>query len=562
MKSKIIFEAASILLTLMFISCSKFENPTLPEAIEPSIVNEYDAMEDFAIALSKAACEHEEIRDLIKAESLKEFDNDYDVLYQNIKNKEISNLGTFRDVLVSYMGDKSFMPDIEKLIPDLTIYVSDVRWLDPQGFCAENWNTKDNRIAVTYKDANGICNKLFSNGYFLGDIATGTIPGGPVLIIKKNERIVMSAPTKSGDVTYSFVDDAYNGSLKHLETKDNRHSGKYSTSWIEGQNPEDNSDIISASALNKLNPDIIKAYNMFKDHPYALQNDYIYYGLTTSDTSGPLRTDVRSKIVRFKIDPNSFTALFDDPNDSDMDFVDSFEADDNGNGYDVQPSTSEIYSKLWADGALEIRVRVLGFSKDGTTCVTYTDYFYDVKAHDLFTIKDNSILQEQWGATAFKWYITWRYSIKKRDETTLVSKWYYPERTLDLPTWDLIENSAFSIVVSEEDTGTQTTYSISITSKKANETTKKVSNELSGNADLGDSGISVTRKEELGWTNSDEESRSGTINLSWVNGNDDMGTQTISYGDKYIESQETATSYKVYSYGSDRFTFTILPYRY
>ncbi len=563
MKTKITFWAISILILLgtAFASCTKLNNTIISEAKELDIKNEADAMENFTIALSKAACQHQEVRDLIKNESLKKFDNDFDVLYQNIKNRNISDLGTFRELLISYMSNESVMSCIERMLPSLTIYVCDVTWFDPNGFCAENWDTGDSRMAVTYNNANGICKKLFSNGYFLGNIEQGTIPGGPVLIVKKNERVVTSVSTKSGDVTYNFIDDAYNGSLS-IDTRSNRHNGKYTTSWIEGQNPEDNSDIISATALNKLNPDIIKAYEMFKNHSYALQNDYIYYGLTSTSAKGALRTDVRSKIVRFKISPRSFGVLFDDANDSDMNFVDSFETDDNGKGYGAEPSVSTIYSKLWADGALEIRVRVAAFGDDENVSIC-KDFHYDVKAKDLFTIKNNSIKKEQWGTTAFKWYITWRYSIADRNEATLVEKWYYPELSPDMPTWDLISNSAYSILVTEEDTGTETTKTFSCTTKKASQLSNKISSEISGGVDVEDVGkISATYKNELGWSSSDEISKTNTTTISWVNGNDHMTTGIISFADKYIKEQVSPTSYKVYSYENSRFTYTILPYRY
>lgn len=376
------------------------------------------------------------------------------------------------------------------------------------------------------------------------------------MIIKNNERIVTSVSTKSGDVTYDFIDDVYDGSL-NIETKSNRHKGKYSKSWIAGQDPEDNSDIISATALNNLNPDIIKAYNMFNDHKYAMQNDYIYYGLTTSSPKGALRTDVRSKIVRFKIAPKSFNVLFDDPYDSDKNFVNSFETDDNGKGHDAEPSASEIYSKLWADGALEIRVRIAVFGGNENASI-YKDFHYDVKAKDLFTIKDNSIMKEQWNSTPFKWYVTWRYSINYRDETTLAAKWYYPETSPDLPTWDLIENSAYSILVTEEDTGTEMTKSFTYTIKKARQTSVTVS----GGVNAGFDNISATIKNDLGWSSSDEETKSGTITISCVNGDDHMTQELVSFGDKYITGQASSTSYIIDSYGSDRFTFTILPYRY
>lgn len=58
------------------------------------------------------------------------------------------------------------------------------------------------------------------------------------------------------------------------------------------------------------------------------------------------------------------------------------------------------------------------------------------------------------------------------------------------------------------------------------------------------------------------ETKSGTITISCVNGDDHMTQELVSFGDKYITGQASSTSYIIDSYGSDRFTFTILPYRY
>lgn len=552
MKKLFIICAAILLCALC--SCTKQEFSPMHEAKMSQVINESTALENFSIALSKAVCQYEEVRTLLKNEALKQFDNDYDVLYNSIKSHNISNSETFHDVMAKEIGSLIMLEEIERMLPTLTIYVTDVRWLDPNGFCPENWDTKDARVAVSYQGSNNVCRKLFSNGYYLGEIEEGTIPGGAVLIVKKNERITLSAATKSGDITYEFIDDVFDRSKNVIETKSNRHTGKYTTSWVEGQDPEDNSDIISAASLNKLNPDIIKSYNLFENDSYALPNDYIYYGMTSSDTEGRLRNDVRSKIVRFKISPNSFDKLFDDPQDEDMDFSDSYETDDNGKGAEYEPTASEIYSKLWSEGKLEIAVIVFCENEKGEKGV-YNEHYYNVKAGELFTINNNAIKRERWGSTAFKWYITWRYSIEKRDEKTLTNKWYYPENTPNLPIWDLKKNSSYFVVAYEKDSGAKTTKTYTYTTKKANEYTVKI------NVDTTISS-KVTLKTELGWTHTDEKSKNESTTISWENGNDEMTKITVSYADKYISKPASSSSYFINSYNNDDFTFTILPYRY
>lgn len=537
-----------------FISCSKVEPGNFHEAELVQVVNTRTASQNFAIALSRAVCSHVEVRDFLKNEALKRFDNDYDIFYPYVKNQQVAELGTFREVLVKELGSEQMMREIEERLPTLTIYVSDATWFDANGFCAENWDTSEQQVAVTYKESNGLCRELYSNGYYLGNLEPGAVPGGAVLIVKENERVIASVVTKSGELEYSFISDAFDASKNDIPTKgSNRYKGKYTTSWIQGQDPQDNSDIISAADLNRLNPDIVLAYNLFKGNPYALQNDYVYYGMTPSMHKGKLRNDVRSKIVRFKIAPRSFNAIFDDPARGDCNFSDSFETDDNGKGYGAEPSVGTIYSKLWTEGALEINVKVYKSGDSGKAALV-TNFYYDVKAKDLFTLKNNSIRKEQWGSTVFKWYITWKYTIVARDESTLVEKWYYPENTPDLPTWDLLDNSAYYIIVSEHDMGATTTKIYTTTTKKSKESNNKVAVDTVGNG--------LTIKTELGWGNSDEDSETTSTSISWTDKDDELIDVMISYNDKYIKEPAAGASFNVYSYSNDRFTFTILPYRY
>ena len=542
-----------VVMAVAIASCQKSDKFKIEEAQEVQGNGASAAQENFAIALSKAACQHKEVRDLLKREALLQFDNDYDVLYQKVRDVELGKLGTFRDVIVSYMSDESVMKNIERLIPGLTIYVTDITWLDPDGFCAENWDTEDERLAVTFQSANGRCVKLFANGYDLGEIEEGTIPGGPVLIVKDNERIKASVPTKAGEVNFEFKDDAFNG----IETK-GRYDGHYSTSWIAGQaNNSDPSDKMALFSLNQLNPDILKAYEEFKDHPYAVQNDYIFYGLTKSNTKGPLRNDVRLRIVRFKISPDSFYELVDDPL-KDPKYLDSFERANNDKK--KEPTLDYIYSQLWPDGNLEIKVSVLTSDTNGNAS-TFCTYFYDVKIRDLFTVKNNSIKREQWGTTVFKWYYTWRYTLKK-SSATLAQKWYYPQNGLDLPTWDLIENSSFSVLVLEEDTGVEVTKEVSYESKKANQINGSVSREIGANVDIDKIGLTTTYKNVLGWTDSYETTSAVKNRVSWKDEDDYMVLAKISYKDKYIEGPASYPFYYVKSYDTARFTFTVLPYKY
>ena len=511
------------------------------------ITDKEEAMKTFSIALSKAVHSNQELKDFIKNEALKCFDNDYDVFYPYVKNRNVGDAGSFKDIIASYMDDPSLIDRIESCIPLLTIYVPDITWLDPNGFCANNWDTDESITTITYKGKFGICQHLFLNGDLVGDLDTSTIPAGPVLIVKECERVTADAFTKSGERTYRFIDSVFDGSITKAD--DNPYDGPYSSSYLLGEDAEDNTDKISSSYLNSLCPDTAFAFFEFGNDAYVLQNDYIFYGLNNDSCEGRLRNNVRTKISRFKISPRSFDAIFDDRNGLDHRFEDSYYVtSENG---EPEPSISTIYSKLWTDGALEICVKIL--SADAVDNVR--QFYYDVSARDLYTLNENSILRERWGTSRNKEYETWRYTLSSRNNTTLTSKWYYPENSPYLPTWDLCVNSAYTIYVSEEDSGTTTTRTIYYTNKKVNQYSQKVNLEVA----LGEI---FTFKTEYGWDQSDELTTNLSENMSWTNNSDVLCQTVISYKDNYIYQRLSPAYFNVRSYESDRFTFTILPVSY
>lgn len=117
----------SLLLTtlaLVLSSCSKttnFEN-------NPSINDAYSAAESFSQILSKATHENQDLRLFIKSKALEQFDKDYDVFYPFVKDSEIGQGKTFREILLQYTDEKTLC-DIERTIPKLTILVPDWSWL-------------------------------------------------------------------------------------------------------------------------------------------------------------------------------------------------------------------------------------------------------------------------------------------------------------------------------------------------------------------------------------------------------------------------------------------------
>ncbi len=540
-------------LCLAALSCSKEQKINYEMAETVAVIDENSALKNFSIALSKAVCSEQCVREFLKREALKQIDNDYDVFYPYVKDLSVDSERSFADVMVQYLDCD--ISEIETAVPTLTILVPDLTWIDSDGFCAARWDTTDQRAAVTYKKAKTSDKELFVNGYSLGNIESGAIPGGTVLVVKSNERIVADTPTKGGETTFRFVDDIFDASKNVPETKNVRYTGRYTKDWIAGQSIEDSSDEITAKALNDLNPDIIKAYKLFKNNRNACHNDYIYYGMTGDGKQGRLNTDVIPTLVRFKINPNAFDALFDDTADgSERNFSDVLDKDDNG-GKNSEPTTNEIYDALWANGALEIGIEVYGRDDNGNT-YTINTKFFDVKAKDLFTVREQSITRERWGSTMVKWYVTWQYKMSTRDNTTLASKWYYLDTPVELLTWDLLKNSSYYVRAYEVDSKAEISKTISFSTKHGNQQNGKV--EISGSYE-----DYVTVKNELGWSSSDEISSSQSYTVKWKEDNDDMGSFYVRYADNCITKEAGTNVYTVRSYSSGtRFTCTILPYVY
>lgn len=533
--------AVCSIIALGSLSCNKstLNNPQTAGYTE--VCDEQSAMENFSISLSKVVFSHPEVRDFLKNEALKRFDNDDEVFYPFIKDKQVGDLGSFRQLLINELGSEGKMEKIEKQLLTLTILVSDATWIDKDGFCLENWDTTDPYVAITYQEKDGTCKKLFGDGCLLGTIEKGTIPGGPVLIVKESERLAASIPTKGGEVEYSFLYDAFDASKNEPDTKDN-----YSVEWL-NEAQGNSSDYIHPIALNQINPDILRAHNLFLGNEYACQNDYIFYGMTSNEQKGRIRTDVRSKIYRFKLNPQKFVRVFDDPYGQETRLYDAYEIDDGGHGYGMQDSKECVYSKLWADGALEIRFTIKTGGTDGIGV-------YSVKGRDLFTVKDNIVKKEQWAATLIKWYISWRYSFNEdnnyaRDKYSLSPKWYYPKDNFTLPVWDLVNLSSYHIQIDELDSGATTVSEQSVSIKCASSTTNKINNDNQKG-----------EKTELGWTANDEVLRTLKQTISVTDKDDDLGLLSISYSDKYIRSI-SGSKCELYSYGTD-FQVTILPYRY
>lgn len=247
----------------------------------------------FSEIFSEAISKHVELRQFIKAEALKEFNNDYDVFYPFVKNENVLNDRSFRELLIDYSSEKEIL-DIEDALPLLTIYVPEL----PSGFDAETWDFVNEKPYVTATVIQNDHMKFYKDGSLHDSINKLYIPGFPVLVVKNNERVRLKSDSfprlKSSNITtkesYEFVDDAYNGSIK--------------------------SKGIVMPGSSYLIPEVITAYDSMGVSGYTWQRDHIYYGLTLNTVDrGPLNHRIIERIVALGFSSDAYFAMSDQPGD-------------------------------------------------------------------------------------------------------------------------------------------------------------------------------------------------------------------------------------------------------
>ena len=256
MKNKFITMA---LASLAFTACTNDDAISLDKELQTNNQNkvvlmaEDDAQQAFAKILSKAVYNDISVREFIKSEAIKQFDNDYDILYAFAKDKEVAPGYTFRDALLNYCKDENELISIEQSLPLLNILVPDLTFIS--SFKADNWDLSDEEVPVSYdKDHNS--GVLFVNGDSITYLEPNEIPDFPILVVKNNERMIASATTRADGTTsysYEFFDDAFNGSLR------NNTRAEYDVTYPE--EPTGDSQI-SEYELASINPAIKQAFTL------------------------------------------------------------------------------------------------------------------------------------------------------------------------------------------------------------------------------------------------------------------------------------------------------------
>ena len=528
-----------------FCACTDQVNdfPAQPDRAQSKTINQapldqVTAQKKFAKALSKAVSNSLDVRKFLKAEAVAQFDNDYDIFYPLVKNKIVYDNQSLRDILLSYCKDENELVQIEQSLPLLNILVPDLSlfW----DFNAEKWNVDDKEVSVICRDDKD--NTLYENGENIGKMTTGDIPDFPCLVVKNNERMkVSSVKTRSGEATYEFLSDAFDGSKRKLQT---RH-------YEEDINLQPTEDLEAYVNGSEIMSSVKDAWNEFKNVPNAYQRDYIYYGITKENKPGTLNRYIREKLYRFRIAANAYSAINDPTQDP------TLQDTQKNKGY---LTNEEIIQKIWTDGNFEFHFKSYISGEDSKEAME-AKLTFTINPRDAFSLEKIHLKHKN--STAFRQSKNF-YTV---DAKNLRSKWIYPEKSdknaddlvFTLP-WDLY-NKALSIhmynkslsifmFVEEWDKGQTITQEKSVVSEFIN----KADFSIEGSGSIGK--VSLSTKLGYGFSHTKTVSNKATIQTTVES--DPLGTLYFQYNDPIIRDEINGT-YKLYNVSSGSVVATLLP---
>lgn len=494
-----------------------------------------ESSETFARILSMAIYDSESLREYIKDESLKRFDNDFDVFYPFVKNEIVEKDMTFRDILLNYSSDEE-LSAIESLLPMLNIYVPDLSWFVEDGFNAYNWDTAYSEIAVF----NAMTDNLYGAGELMGSLSSDMIPASPLLIIKNNERLKMSSSTKSGDdITYEFRSDAYDCS-KNIATK-------FDPSVSERELPIEECNLFyPASGLHS---SVIEAWEELGDVNGASERDYVYYGMTKTQTEGVLNTRARELLLRFRIDPQKYERIADNSSE------DPVLNDPTDKIKNTELTDAQLLAQIWKDGCFEFEFDVVVGLKEGGSKVQTLSF--SVPPGEIFQM--SKVKVEFWHKT---WFTArkWKYYfdiIKVNSKIdNIVQKWYYPDTHTMIVPWDLYTESNNVIIHARE-------YDQDITYTEKKSGTFKYSNNFSNNGGLEVDAEIV--KVSFGTSSSEaiETFNTNEYTLSYTTTSDDLGSVVLRYMDPVITGRQVTDGieeYELFTVSSGSIEMCFVPY--
>lgn len=492
------------------------------------------AQKRFAKILSKAVYDNMPLRQFLKDEAIKQFDNDYDVFYPLVKGMKVMAEKTFYDILLDYSSEEE-LNSIENAVPLLNIYVPDLSLFD--NITAYNWDVNDEEIPVAVSNTNG-GTILFCQGDSIDSLAGDEVPDFHLLLVKQNERVRpvenFSRSINDNQVMpgYEFVNEVFNGSKRP----------EIQTLALDAPTLEDD-------YVNSLDPKIIEAWNTMKSNP-AYQRDYIYYGMTPQKTEGKLNGTIDEYLYRFQISPTAYYSISDDRDKTSSKSDPYIKEGEKKESKKEELPKDIIITALWAEGNYEFEFRIYtGTKKDDN--VGSQVLVFNIAPKDLWEI---NITTKRRHHTAFR-HTKYTYTISPEN---LGRKWYYPRNFSYYPKinkWDISQQSMEkTIFVVERDQSKTIDKTIEVKKKYATNFKSNIEGSIKP-----DESMVGDIKLGLGFDTSASTETTTMVKTTIQEKDDDLGTLELDFYSSIIVEKIAGKGYRLKNISNGTVTLTILP---
>lgn len=421
--------AIGVVLTASLFSCSnEIEDLNTPSAdvFNTSPKPKQEIMTEFAKALSSVVSENQDARELIKTEALKKFDKNYDILWDEIKDKSIGSC-TLREAIAKKTSNE-FIMQAEEKIPLLNILFPEISMF---GISPEKYSSNDNELPVVVTTPE--TNLMYYAGELTDEIKKGDIPAFNVLVVNENSRVeVDNTATRGANRTWKFIDEAFDGTKNESTTR-----GSY---------------VLYGDVSDRLK----EAYNYFykndgSNQSKALQRDYIYYGMTPQKPQGSFNYNVSEYISFIEVDPKAYFVIADQKGGSgrnDAMFRNEGETRMVVSKKRADFTKEELINEIWTRGCYNFRFEIQKSTQ------SMMAVYVPVQPSDIWDFNEMEH-REYTHSTAFR-HSKYTYTI---DVLYFSPKRYYLPHPISLDRWDLREESLCRFIsVYEEDDAEEQEY--------------------------------------------------------------------------------------------------------
>lgn len=434
--------AIGVVLTASLFSCSnEIEDLNTPSVDVSSTSTKQEIMTEFAKALSSVVSENQDARELIKTEAIKQFDNNYDILWDEIKDKSIGSC-TLREAIAQKTSNE-FITQAEEKLPLLNIFFPKITMF---GVSPEKYSSSDNELPVVATTPE--TNLMYYAGEQIKEIKKGDVPAFNVLVVNENKLVeVDETITRGGKRTYKLKYD--NDTQSEKTTR--------------GEGGDRTIDFF----MGDLSKKVIEAYNYYYEpnndksiHSINYQRDYIYYGLTPQKTTARIDSTYGEFISFIEVDPRAYNKIADQGNGSGITgHTDPMFDTENGKTHKVVSrkkadfTKEELINEIWTAGSFEFRFEILKSTESKSIVKVIS-----VRPDDIwdFHEEDHKEYEAAWlfGHSKYTYTIDLQYFTAK--------KYILPKKDwIFLDTWNPKKESLYRIVnVYEEDDETEEEFSI------------------------------------------------------------------------------------------------------